>query len=53
MIEQRITITLPTEVKQALDDLDASYREMAADAAREAAAREWVEATLGDAYTTN
>ena len=31
-------------------DLDAAYREMAADEAREADAHEWVEATLGDAY---
>jgi hypothetical protein len=30
-------------------DLDALYREMAADEAREADAHEWAEATLGDA----
>lgn len=29
-------------------DMDAAYREMAADAAREAEAREWAEATCGD-----
>ncbi len=85
---QSITVTLPPDVKQALDDfvrqegrsqddivgqavkehlfrqrsrslqegqatgadLDAVYREMAADEAREADAQEWAEATLGDAY---
>ncbi len=31
-------------------DLDAIYREMAADEAREADAHEWAEATLGDVY---
>lgn len=87
-MEQSITVTLPPDVRQALDDLvrqegrsqddivgqavkehlfrqrsrslqegqateaglDAAYREMAADEAREADAREWAEATLGDAY---
>lgn len=87
-MEQSITVTLPTEVRQALDDftrqegrsqddvvgqavkehllrqqlrslqerraakadLDAAYREMAADETREAGAHEWSEATLGDAY---
>jgi len=87
-MEQSITVTLPADVRQALDDfvrqagrsqddvigqavkehllreqfhsvhkcrvaeadLDAVYREMAADEARETDAREWVEATTGDAY---
>ena len=31
-------------------DLDTAYYEMAADAAREADANEWAEATVGDAY---
>jgi Arc/MetJ-type ribon-helix-helix transcriptional regulator len=87
-MEQSITVTLPADVRQALDDfvrqagrssddvvgqavkehlfrerlrsmqergaaeadLDAIYREMAADEAREADAHEWAEATLGDVY---
>ncbi len=87
-MEQSITVTLPPDVRQALDDfvrqegrsqddivgqavkehlfrqrsrslqkgqapetdLDAVYREMAGDEAREANAHEWAEATLGDAY---
>jgi predicted transcriptional regulator len=86
-MEQSITITLPADVRQALDDfirqagrsqdevvgqavkehlcrqrfrslqelsaaeadVDAAYREMAADERREADAHEWAEATLGDA----
>jgi metal-responsive CopG/Arc/MetJ family transcriptional regulator len=87
-VEQPISVTLPADVRQALDDfvrqegrsqddivgqavkehllrqrsrslkegraidaeLDAAYREMAADQAREADAHEWAEATLGAAY---
>jgi Arc/MetJ-type ribon-helix-helix transcriptional regulator len=87
-MEQSITVTLPADVRQALDDfvrqagrspddvvgqavkehlfrerlrsvqerraaeadLDAVYREMAADEVREADAHEWAEATLGDVY---
>ncbi len=87
-MEQSITVTLPPDVRQALEDfvrqegrsqddvvgqavkdhlfrqrsrslqegrasgadLDALYREMASDEAREADAHEWVEATVGDAY---
>jgi hypothetical protein len=30
------------------EDLDVAYRQMAADEAREAEAREWAEATVGD-----
>ncbi|MBX7235580.1 MAG: hypothetical protein K1X65_14435 [Caldilineales bacterium] len=31
-------------------DLDAAYREMAADQAREAEAEEWIEALIGDVW---